>query len=138
MVRVRALVAGMPDAVFCRRRTQLSTKVNLDTPVLLPTDPILPPFRPAMVKLPLSIIIAMVPHQVLANPMPALDGQMIPIPLAEIIPQLPKNLFTDYLREPSQEAGTPGDEIPDPFHEKTAIKTPEFAKRPTPIPGKPG
>jgi competence ComEA-like helix-hairpin-helix protein len=138
MVSLRALVAVMPDAVFCCPRAQLSTKVNLDTPVLLPTDPILPQLRSATVKLPLSIIMAMVPHQVLANPMPALDGQMIPIPLAEIIPQLPKSVFTDYLREPSQEDGAAGEEMPDPFHEKGAIQTAEIAESPEPIAGELG
>jgi len=52
--------------------------------------------------------------------MPALDGQMVPIPLVEIIPQLPKTVFTDYLREPSQENEVSTDEIPDPFQEKSA------------------
>ncbi len=121
MVSLRSLVAVMPEAVFCCPRTQLAGKVNLDTPVLLPTDPIVPQLRSAAVKLPLSIIIAMVPHQVLANPMPALDGQMIPIPLNEIIPQLPKTLFTDHLREPCEESAIDNAEIPDPFHEKSAI-----------------
>ena len=130
MVSLRSLVAVMPDAVFCCPRTQLTTKVNLDTPVLLPTDPIIPQLRSATVKLPLSIIIAMIPHQVLANPMPALDGQMIPIPLVEIIPQLPKSVFTDYLREPSQETEITTDEIPDPFHEKSDVADAPTAEPP--------
>jgi competence ComEA-like helix-hairpin-helix protein len=130
MVSLRALVAVMPDAVFCCPRPQLPTKVNLDTPVLLPTDPIIPQLRSAHVKLPLSIIIAMIPHQILANPMPVLDGQPIPIPLAEIIPQLPKNLFTDYLREPSEETAVASDEFPDPFQEKSAIQEAPAAEVP--------
>ncbi len=121
MVSLRSLVAVMPEAVFCCPRTQLADRVNLDTPVLLPTDPIMPQLRSATIKLPLSIIIAMVPHQVLANPMPALDGQMIPIPLIEIIPQLPKSLFTDQLRKPSEVLDIDNSEIPDPFHERSAI-----------------
>jgi competence ComEA-like helix-hairpin-helix protein len=133
MVSLRALVAVMPDEVFCCPRTQLPTKVNLDSPVLLPTEPIIPQLRAATVRLPLSIIIAMVPHQVLASPMPPLDGQMIPIPLAEIIPQLPKSVFTDYLREPLQESEPATDEIPDPFQEKSALTEPSAPVAETPV-----
>ncbi len=133
MVSLRALVAVMPDAVFCCPRTQLGTKVNLDTPVLLPTEPILPQLRSAAVKLPLSVVVALVPHQVLAHPMPPLDGQMIPIPLAEIIPQLPPSVFTDSLREPSVELTVAEDEIPDPFQEKSAAAEVAAEEPPAPL-----
>jgi competence ComEA-like helix-hairpin-helix protein len=63
----------------------------------------------------------MVPHQVLANPMPALDGLTVPLPLAEIIPQLPAAVFTEGLREPVPEVELVGEPIPDPFQEKGAV-----------------
>jgi competence ComEA-like helix-hairpin-helix protein len=133
MVSLRALVAVMPDAVFCCPRTQLGTKVNLDSPVLLPTEPILPQLRSAVVKLPLSVVVALVPHSVLAHPMPALDGQTVPIPLAEIIPQLPPTVFTDSLREPSVELAAAEEEIPDPFQEKSAAAAAPVEEPPAPL-----
>ena len=121
MISLRSLVAVMPDNVFCCSRSQLAGRINVDSPILLPSEPIIPQLRGANVKLPLSIIVAMVPHQVLANPMPALDGLTVPLPLAEIIPQLPAAVFTEGLREPVPEVELAGEPIPDPFQEKGAV-----------------
>jgi competence ComEA-like helix-hairpin-helix protein len=122
LVKLGSLMNVMPDSVFSCPRAELPKKADFNSMVLLKVEPMLPQLRFGSVKLPVSLLLPMVPHPLLANPMPKLEGVTIPVPLAEIIPQLPQHLFTDHLRDPQpHEFEAVETNFPDPFQERSAL-----------------
>lgn len=120
VISLQALVGVLPDNVLNCSRAEAASLADSNDPILLPSEPIIPQLRSGVARLPVSVIVALMPHNILADPMPALDGLMAPLPLAEIIPQLPPTVFTDHLREPTDIDANNELDIPDPFQEKNA------------------
>ena len=120
MISLRSLVSVMPDNVFACPRSELWRKADFDLPVLLPVQPMLEQLKSARVRLSLTTVIEVIPPSLLANPLPEIDGETIPIPLGEIVAQLPPRLFTNGLRDGEpQQLEAAQEDIPDPFAERT-------------------
>jgi competence ComEA-like helix-hairpin-helix protein len=118
-VSLRGLVAALPDNVLAGPRAELWRKTDFDVRVPLPVKPILPQLRSARIQLPLETVLAVMPSCLLANPLPAIDGEMVALPLHEIIPQLPPRLFSSVLRRAGDQQFQLTDvDIPEPFHER--------------------
>lgn len=120
MISLKSLVNAMPESVFNCPRADLAIRLSNAQPVLLPAEPIVPQLRGGSVRLPASVVVSLLPHDVLAKSMPDFEGVMIPLPLAEIIPQFPPRIFTEHLREPAETMVVTDADIPDPFREKNA------------------
>ena len=120
MISLRSLVSVMPDNVFACPRSELWRKADFDLPVLLPVQPMLEQLKSARVRLSLTTVLEVIPPSLLANPLPNIDGETVPIPLGEIVTQLPPRLFTNGIRDDGpQQVEVAPDDIPDPFAEKT-------------------
>jgi competence ComEA-like helix-hairpin-helix protein len=132
VISLAAIVEALPDAVFNCPRSEAATKASTKEAVLLPADPIIPQLRTGVVRLPVSVIVSLLPHNILAHPMPNLDGLTAALPLAEIIPQLPPSVFTDHLRAPAADNAAVDLDIPDPFQEKNAAPALPATPEPTP------
>jgi competence protein ComEA len=120
VVSLKSLVAVLPESIFNCSRAEAELLADSKDPILLPAEPIIPQLRTGTARIPVTVIVSLMPHNILADPMPNLDGLMAPLPLAEIIPQLPQSVFTDHLREPAEEPIAADLDIPDPFQEKNA------------------
>lgn len=134
-VSLRSLVAVMPDQIFICPRTDLWRRIDLDSRIALPSDLVLPQLKIARVRLPLSVAVGLMPHGILASPLPQISDETIPIALQEIVPQLPSNLFLSQSNSSEmQEIDFSDSEIPTPFTEKSfaaapvAVRTPEPAQ----------
>jgi len=70
----------------------------------------------------------------LANPLPKIDDETVPIPLGEIVTQLPPRLFTNGLRDAEpQQVEVPEEAIPDPFAERTPAPVAAQEQPSTPV-----
>jgi competence ComEA-like helix-hairpin-helix protein len=120
LVSLRNLVSVMPDRVFGCSRSDLWRKADFDLRVQLPTEPILPQLKTAHVTLPLSTVIHLVPPALLANPLPIIGEETVPVPLEEVVPQLPPSLFITGSSEDEVQVVKLADaDIPLPFQEKS-------------------
>ncbi len=118
-VSLRSLVSAMPDHVFSCPRAELWRKADFDSRVLLPVQPLLPQLKTAHLQLPLATVLAAMPQSLLANPLPPIGDEVVPLPLAEIISQLPSLLFNSELRKSDEQEFELEDvDIPEPFHER--------------------
>jgi len=119
VISLKSLISMLPDNVLNCSRAEAEANAESKDPILLPAEPIIPQLRSGVARLPVSVIISLMPRNILADPMPDLNGSMAALPLAEIIPQLPASVFTDHVRPVEAEDANDLD-IPDPFHEKNA------------------
>ena len=118
-VTLRSLVAALPDKLLAGPRAELWRKADFDVRVPLPVKPILSQLRSARIQLPVETVLTAVPSSLLANPLPPTEGEMITLPLHEIIPQLPPRLFSSVLRRAGDQQFELTDvDIPEPFHER--------------------
>ena len=138
-VSLRSLVAVMPDQYFICPRTDLWRRIDLDTRIALPSDLIVPQLKIARVRLPLAVAVGLIPHSILASPLPSISDETIPIALQEIVPQLPLNLFASQTKQSDlHEIDFSDNEIPTPFAEKNftpatvEIRGPESVQLPPP------
>jgi len=121
LVSLRGLVSAMPDHVFACPRADLWGKADFDLHVQLPIKPILPQLKTARVTLPLSKAVELVPSSLLAKPLPRIQDETVPVPLEEIVPQLPQSLFMLQPRDSEpQEFELADVDIPAPFQERGA------------------
>ncbi|MEI6084980.1 MAG: helix-hairpin-helix domain-containing protein [Verrucomicrobiota bacterium] len=120
VISLKALISMLPENVLNCSRAEAEAKAEAKESILLPTEPIIPQLRTGTARLPVSVIVALMPRNILADPMPALDNLLAPLPLDEIIPQLPPSVFTDNLRESIGDETADDMDIPDPFQEKNA------------------
>lgn len=130
LITLRSLVAVLPEAVFCCSRVDLPGRADLNDRVPLPVEPIIPQLNTGRVRLPVETVLRVVPAQLLANPLPALRDETVTLPLGEIVPQLPPQLFRESTAGVPQEVVSFDDEIPIPFQEKVAAIEPEYKPEP--------
>lgn len=134
-VSLRSLVAVMPDHVFACPRTELWRRVNLDSRVWLPLEPILPQLSSARVRLPLQTVIQAMPSSLFVSALPQIAGDTVPLPLKEIVPQLPPQLFAAARTETPQPLDeAEATEFATPFQEKAADAAQAQAPAPAPQP----
>ncbi len=119
-VTLRSLVAVLPEVVFGCSRADLPRRADLEMRVPLPVEPMISQLNTGRVRLPVETVLRVLPTQVLANPLPDLRDETVPLPLGEIIPQLPPQLFQESPTSQPQEVIRFDDEIPMPFEEKPA------------------
>jgi competence ComEA-like helix-hairpin-helix protein len=118
-VRLRNLVALMPDRVFACSRADLWRATDLDSTVPLPVEPMLPQLATGRVSLPLAIVIKAMPQSLFVSPLPPVANEVLPVPLDEIIPQLPAELFGGPAGQlPCDQPEDAVLDIPDPFAER--------------------
>jgi competence protein ComEA len=138
-VSLRSLVAVMPDQYFVCPRTDLWRRIDLDTRIALPLDLVVPQLKIARVRLPLAVAVGLIPHSILASPVPSISDETIPIALQEIVPQLPLNLFASQTKQSDlHEIDFSDNEIPTPFAERNftpatvEIRVPKSVQLPPP------
>lgn len=119
MVRLRSLVASMPDKLFIAPRTDLARVTDLEARVPIPFEPIQSQLQSARVRLPIDIVIAVMPSSLFKSPLPPLSGETVTIPLDEIVPQLSQRAFKVLFRQPQTGTVDISASIPTPFHEKS-------------------
>jgi len=135
---LRSLVAVMPDQFFVCPRTDLWRRIDLDSRIALPSDLVLPQLKIARVRLPLGVAVGLMPHSILASPLPQISDQTIPIALQEIVTQLPPNLFVSHSNSSElEEIDFSDSEIPTPFTEKSFASTPVEVRAPEPVQSEP-
>ena len=133
-VSLRSLVAVMPDQYFVCPRTDLWRRIDLDSRIALPSDLVLPQLKIARVRLPLGVAVGLMPHSILASPLPQISDETIPIALQEIVTQLPPNLFVSQSNSSElQEIDFSDSEIPTPFSEKSFTPPPVEVRAPEPV-----
>ncbi len=141
MVRLRSLVASMPDKLFIAPRTDLARVTDLEARVPIPFEPIQSQLQSARVRLPIDIVIGIMPSSLFKSPLPQLSGETVTIPLDEIVPQLSQRAFKVLFRQPQTVAADISASIPTPFHEKSetpaAEVKPEAPATPAPAPPAP-
>ncbi len=128
-VSLRSLVNNMPEKLFVCPKADLWQQTDLDVTVPLPLEPILSQIQSARVTVPIKNILPLIPAAILVQPTPLLDTEVMVVPLYEVIPQLPPELFTAQLSatRPQDQQAIDAD-IPAPFQERA---------KPAPLPAKP-
>jgi competence ComEA-like helix-hairpin-helix protein len=125
-IRLRSLVAGMPDRLFAAPRAELWRLANPESHVAIPFAPIQSQLQSARVRLPIETVIASMPPALFVSPLPQFSGETVVVPLDEIIPQLPSHAFTTLFRTPQTSSiDLDASDIPTPFHEKNEPATVE-------------
>jgi DNA uptake protein ComE-like DNA-binding protein/predicted regulator of Ras-like GTPase activity (Roadblock/LC7/MglB family) len=132
-VSLRVLVGLLPDRIFAVPRAELWQKADPSERVPLPTASIIPQLKTGRVIMPVSAIVKAIPHALVISPLPELNNESVPLPLDEIIPQLPPDVFTLDKVEYNEDADLCDDSIPTPFAEKTPLPS-ITPTRPTPAP----
>lgn len=123
-VSVRGLIAGLPDNLFVCPKADLDQRTDLSATVEVPVEPLLPQLQKGRLTLPVGNVIDLLPRAILCQPLPATDIVNVPLPLGEIVPQLPPRLFTSQLSSTQpHEFESVETEIPTPFQERTARVT---------------
>ncbi len=119
-VKLRSLVAGMPDNVFACPRAELWQKADPNTEIALPIAPLVPMLGTARLTLPLEIVIQAISPELFVSPLPSLEGQVVALPLHEVVRQLPPSLFSIQTKAKQPEATEPSDSDElSPFREKS-------------------
>lgn len=119
-VKLRNLVAGMPDAVFACPRSELWQKADPNIEIALPIAPLMSKLGSARLTLPLATVISALPPDLFVSPLPDLEGQEVALPLHEVVRQLPPSLFSIQGKDKTEPTAEALDtDISDPFREKT-------------------
>ncbi|NQU12354.1 helix-hairpin-helix domain-containing protein [bacterium] len=133
-VSLRQLVAGLPDQALAGPRGELFDNIDPETRVSLPVAPMLSLLGSARPRLPLAVVLKSLPAAVLASPLPELGEQEVPLPLEEIVSQLPPTLFAVENAAPEPLADElNGTSVGAPFQEKTPAPPPPVATTPEPV-----
>ena len=129
-VKLRNLIAVMPEQLFTAPRAELWKTVDPNAQVALTTADILPMLTAGRVRLPQTTVTALMPAD-LVVPGAAKADENIIIPLDEIIRQLPPSVFTVSSRQPEMVEDESADISGDLFAEKTPA--PEPVAEPAPV-----
>jgi len=130
-VRLRSLVAVMPDNVFATSRENLWQQADPETKVPLPVEQILPLLSTGRVRIRLALAVRAIPPALLANDLPETD-ESIPLPLAEVISQLPPSLFAVSGHQQHSAPAIEESDDANPFRERSA--TPALIPEAEPAP----
>jgi competence ComEA-like helix-hairpin-helix protein len=118
-ITVRGLIAGLPDELFVCPKVDLGQRTDLEMTVEVPVEPMLPQLQKGRITLPLGNVIDLLPRAILCQPLPDTDVANVPLPLHEIVAQLPPELFTAQLSSTRpDEFEAVETEIPMPFQER--------------------
>jgi competence ComEA-like helix-hairpin-helix protein len=126
-IGLRSLLNLIPDHLLTQPRAVVCGQVDPGARAALPLEPILPQLRTACVKLPLATIVAAMPASLFISPLPRDLSEAIVLPLDEIVPQIPPDVFASAMGAPHpDQLDQSGIDIPSPFVE-TNVPAPEPA-----------
>ncbi|MCX7915524.1 MAG: hypothetical protein N3A53_04390, partial [Verrucomicrobiae bacterium] len=91
-VKLRNLVAVLPESVLNGPRVELLANVPADARVAIPTEVVLPLLSTGKIRLPVAQLASWLPAGLLKRGAAAQDEQII-IPISEIVSQLPASAF---------------------------------------------
>lgn len=132
-IPLRSLLAILPDNILAYPRSEMPQHFNLEQPVRLAIDSILPQLASARVTLPLITILDALPPGVIAAASPIASNTTVTLPLHEIVAQLPPRFFTARLSQrTAPELQALSADIPSPFQERKPSSAPIQAPTPEP------
>jgi len=103
-------------------RNQIPPHINLEQPVGLPTDIIIPQLASARVTMLLATVLDAIPAEILSPTRPDPGATTVTLPLHEIVSQLPPRFFTARLSQ--RTVSEIGADIPAPFQERKPVPPP--------------
>ena len=131
-ISLRSLLSVIPDHLLTQPRAVVCGQVDPEARAALPLEPILPQLRTACVKLPLATIVAAMPAPLFVSPLPRDLSEAVVLPLDEIVPQIPPDVFASAMGAPHpDQLEQSGIDIPSLFIEAN-VPAPEPAHPVTP------